>query len=125
MRKDVLVHSGNAPKMEQVIDLTIALAERDAAAARLHVREDFVWNDVSHGVIADYNTLSQALSGRASVALISVANALSHGNSAMCEGTLEFDNGDILKYCMVVQFTSTAKNSLVKEMHSYFIKVKK
>ncbi len=120
MQKKILVHCGNAPKMERVIDLTVALAARDVAGVQRHVRDDFVWSHASGDTILTYASLGDTLPGRPEVAKLSVDNALSHGNGAMAEGELEFADGDRLRYCMVVQFTSTAKDAVVKAAHTYF-----
>lgn len=121
VQKKILVHCGNAPKMERVIDLTVALAARDVAAVLLHVRDDFVWSDASGEEILTYETLKNVLANRPEVKKLSVDNALSHGNGAMCEGVLEFADGDKLRYCMIVKFTSTAKDAVVKAAHTYFL----
>jgi hypothetical protein len=115
-----MFHCGNAPKMERVIDLTIALTDKNAAEAKRHIREDFVWNEVGEGEIANYNNLDEVLSKRPDVSKITVNNALSHGNGAMCEGILEFEDGDKLYFCAVARFASTTKDALIKEIHFYF-----
>lgn len=125
MKKDILVHCGNAPKMERVIDLTVALAARDVDGVFVHVRDDFVWTDANGETIVKYAQLQDILLVRPEVRRVSVDNALSHGNGAMCEGVLEFTDGDRLRYCMVVQFVNTAKDALVKSAHTYFIETKK
>jgi hypothetical protein len=122
MKKEVMFHCGNAPKMERVIDLTIALADKDAKAAKSHVREDFVWNEIGKGEIAKYENLGDVLSNRPGVSKILVTNGLSHGNGAMCEGELQFADNTALFFCSVVQFVNTAKDALVKELHMYFIR---
>lgn len=123
MKRDILVHCGNAPKIERVIDMTVALAARSASEVHTHVREDFVWSDASGVEILKYESLDEVLQQRPEVKKISVDNALSHGNGAMCEGELEFTDGDRLRYCMVAKFVNTAKDALVKEAHTYFLPV--
>ncbi|GAB6088481.1 hypothetical protein [Spirochaeta dissipatitropha] len=121
MIKEVMFHCGNAPKMERVIDLTIALAEKDFKAARQHIREDFVWATVGTNKVISYDDLPQQLSVRPDVAEIKIENALSHGNGAMCEGKLLFEDGDLLYFCNVVRFVNTARDALVKSAHTYFV----
>ncbi len=121
MKTSVMVHCGNAPKMEQVIDLTLALAKRDAAAVKKHVREDFVWSTVGSDEQVGYDDLANVLPARPAVAGATVSNAMSHGNAAMCEGVFEFADGDKLYFCMVVQFVNTAKDALIKSAHTYYI----
>ena len=122
MKTDVMVHCGNSPKMERVIDLTVALAAKDADSVKSIVREDFVWKTVGKEDFISFEDLSQKLAERPDVTAINVENALSHGKGAMCEGTLSFEGGDVLCFCNVFTFSSTAKDALVKEAHTYFIK---
>lgn len=121
MKTEVMVHCGNAPKMERVIDLTIALAKKDVNLVKAHVREDFVWKTVGKDDVISYDDLIQELAKRPTVTEIKVKNALSHGNGAMCEGTLSFEDGDFMYFCNVVKFVNTAKDALIKEAHTYFV----
>ncbi len=121
MKTEVMLHCGNAPKMERVIDLTIALARKDAAAAKKHIREDFVWSELGGEEVLSFETLESALKERPDVDAMHVTNGLSHGNGAMCEGTLLFADGDELYFCSVATFVSTAKDALIKRLHIYFI----
>lgn len=122
MKTSVMFHCGNAPKMERVIDLTIALAKRDFSTAKPHVREDFVWKTVGSVDAIRYDELSEELPKRPEVKQLTISNALSHGNGAMCEGELVFQDGDKLYFCTVVEFVNTAKDALVKSAHTYFVK---
>ena len=120
MKQEVMFHCGNAPKMERVIDLTLALAERDAAAVNTHVREDFVWRTVGADDEITYDQLADVLPSRPAVDKVTIENALSHGNGAMYEGLLEFTDGDQLRFCMVVEFVNTGKDALAKAAHTYY-----
>lgn len=122
MKTSVMFHCGNAPKMERVIDLTIALAKRDFGAVKPHVREDFVWKTVGSVETISYDELNEKLAKRPEVRLLTIDNALSHGNGAMCEGEIVFTDGDALYFCMVVEFVNTAKDALVKSARAYFVK---
>ncbi|QNO15355.1 hypothetical protein HYG86_11575 [Alkalicella caledoniensis] len=122
MKTEVMFHCGNAPKMERVIELTIALAKKDVNLVKSHVREDFVWKTVGEDDVILFEDLTQKLARRPTVTKLNVENALSHGNGAMCEGTLSFEDGSLLYFCNVVKFVNTAKDALVKEAHTYFVK---
>lgn len=121
MKTEVMVHCGNAPKMEQVIELTIALAKKDVNLVKSHVREDFVWKTVGKNDVISFDNLTRELAKRPDVTEIKVENALSHGNGAMCEGILSFEDGNLLYFCNVVKFVNTAKDALIKEAHTYFV----
>lgn len=121
MKTEVMFHCGNSPKMERVIDLTIALAQKDANMVKSHVRDDFVWRTVGENEAIIFDELTQEMAKRPVVSELTVENALSHGNGAMCEGTLLFEDGSILYFCNVVRFVNTAKDALVKEAHTYFV----
>lgn len=123
MKTEILFHCGNAPKMERVIELTVALAGKHASDAKSHVSEDFTWREVGGDEALHYDELDEKLSKRPSVKLLKIDNALSHGNGAMCEGVMEFDDGDRLHFCMVVEFVNTAKDALVKRAHSYYVAI--
>lgn len=120
MKTEIMVHCGNAPKMERVIELTVALASKNASEAKTHVREDFTWHEIGADNVLHYAELDEELLKRPNVKLLKIDNALSHGNGAMCEGMLEFEDGDKLYFCMVVEFVNTAKDALVKSAHTYF-----
>lgn len=85
------------------------------------MREDFVWENVGNDLILSYDNLNQQLSKRPNVKELTVVNALSHGKSAMSEGTLLFENGELLHFCNVVTFVSTAKDAMIKEARTYFV----
>lgn len=121
MKIEVMFHCGNAPKMERVIELTIALARKDVNMVKLHVRDDFIWKTIGKDDVISFNDLNQELSKRSSVTELIVENALSHGNGAMCEGTLLIEDGSLLFFCNVVKFVNTAKDALIKEAHTYFV----
>ncbi|GAB2318303.1 hypothetical protein IRB23SM22_05610 [Alkalibacterium sp. s-m-22] len=120
MKTEIMVHCGNSPKMERVIDLTAALAGKDAELVKQYVRDDFTWKTVGEDAVISFEKLNKELDNRPPVKELSVTNALSHGNGAMCEGTLLFEDGDVLQFCTVVKFVNTAKNALIKEAHTYF-----
>lgn len=124
MKIDVLVHCGNSPKMEQVINLTSALAKRSPDAAREYVREDFRWSTVGGDKMIRFDELDEKLPQRPEVTSLTICNAMSHGKVAMCEGKLLFADGDKLAFCTVVEFANTAKKALIKSAHTYFVKVK-
>jgi len=117
-----MVHCGNAPKMERVVELTIALAKKDVNLVKLHVREDFVWKSVGKDEVIPLDELTDALELKPTVMELNIENALSHGNGAMCEGTISFEDGSLVYFCNVVKFVNTAKDALVKEAHTYFVK---
>ncbi len=121
MKTEVMFHCRNAPKMERVIQLTIALAKKDVNSVKSHVCKDFVWKAVGNNDVISFDDLTQELAKRPTVTELNVENALSHGNGAMCEGTFSFEDGSILYFCNVVQFVNTAKDALVKEAHTYFV----
>lgn len=98
MKVGVLVHCGNAPKMQRVIYLTVALAKKDVDGVKSHVREDFVWRTVGSDEVLSFDDLPKELEKRPSVSELHVENALSHGNGAMSEGTLSFEDGDRLNF---------------------------
>ena len=121
MKVDVMFRCGNAPKMERVIDLTIAIANKNLNQIKAHVREDFKWKIVGEEVVFSLDEITQVLAKKPIISAIKVENALSHGNGAMCEGILTLDHGDILHFCNVVTFVNTAKDALIKEAHTYLI----
>lgn len=122
MKTEIMLHCGNAPKMEKVIELTISLAKKDINMVKSCVREDFVWMTVGKEEAVSLYDLTQVLAKRPSVTELIVDNALSHGKSAMCEGTLSFEDGSHLYFCNVVKFVNASKDALIKEAHTYFIK---
>ena len=122
MKTDIMVHCGKSPKMERVIELTVALAKKDTELVKQYVRDEFTWETVVRDTVISFGKLDQDLNKRPPVKELKVNNALSHGKSAMCEGTLLFENGDLLYFCNVVTFVNTAKDALIKEAHTYFVK---
>ncbi len=121
MKIEVMVHCGNAPKMERVIDLTIAMVKKDINLVKSLVREAFVWKTMGKENAVSLNELANELENQPAVTGINVKNALSHGKSAMCEGTLTLKDGRLICFCNVALFVNTAKDALVKEAHTYFV----
>jgi len=66
--------------------------------------------------------LTDVLEQKPAVMELNIENALSHGNGAMCEGTMIFEDGSLVYFCNVVKFVNTSKDALVKEAHTYFVK---
>lgn len=118
----IFPNCNNAPKMGAVIDLTVALAGKDYAAVESLVRDDFTWSTVGDTSITKFEQLKNELTQRPSVAEIEVTNGMSHGAAAMCEGTMEFTDGDKLFFCAVAQFVNTAKDARIKALHMYYVK---
>lgn len=114
------MHCGNSPKMERTVELVIALADRDAQAAKALVREDFVWSEPGGAEVLRYERLETGLADRPAVDLLQVSNALSHGKAAMCEGQMTFADGDRLAFCAVVAFANTAKDARIVSAHFYY-----
>lgn len=121
MKTEIMVHCGNAPKMERVIELTIAMAKIDIDSVKQHVRDDFVWKIVGEDDVVALNELAHVLGEKPEIVTLNIQNALSHGNGAMCEGTVSLKDGSLLYFCTVVKFVNTTKNALVKEAHTYFV----
>lgn len=121
MKIETFVHCGNAPKMQHIIDLVAAIAKRDESAVQKLVRDDFSWRVVGSDEEMTYNELGEALSKRPEVHVARFDTAMSHGNIAMCEGVLTFADKDELHFCTVGRFTSTAKDAVIRECHTYFI----
>jgi len=121
MKIKVMFHCGNSPKMERVIELTIALAKKDVNLIKLYTHESFIWNTVGNDGLISFDNMVHELAKKPTVTELNIENALSHGNSAMCEGTLSFADGAFLYFCNVVKFVNTAKDALIKEAHTYFV----
>ena len=114
-------HCGNAPKMERVIDLTIAFAKKDIDFIYSNVSKDFIWGIVGRNNKTTLNELAQEFSNISTITKLTIDNALSHGKEAMCEGTVTFEGDKLFYFCNVVKYTSTAKNAMVKEAHTYYV----
>ena len=121
MKTEIMFHCGNAPKMERVIELTVALARNDLSLIKENVRQDFVWKIKGEDESTSLNDLTLVFDKWPTTSKLTVVNALSHGNGAMCEGELLLEDGKLVYFCNVVQFVNTAKDALVKEAHTYFI----
>ena len=121
MKMEIMFRCGNAPKMERVIELTVALAKNDLSLIEENVRQDFNWKIIGEDESFSLINIAFGLEKWSNVSKLTIENALSHGNGAMCEGELLLENGKILYFCNVVKFVSTAKDALIKEAHTYFI----
>lgn len=121
MKTEIMFRCGNAPKMERVIELTIAMAKNDVSLIMDNVRQDFIWKIIGEDESFSLNDLAVAFEKWSNVSYLTVENALSHGNGAMCEGQLLLEDGKILNFCNVVKFVNTAKDAFIKEAHTYFI----
>ncbi len=124
MLLEIMNHCGNAPKMERVIELTIALAKKDINLIYPHVSKDFIWRIVGSDKETKLYELVQEFTNITTITKLTIENALSHGNGAMCEGTVTFEGGNVFYFCNVVKYTSTTKNASVQELHTYYIENK-
>lgn len=121
MNVNVFPNCGNAPKMGAVVDVTIALAGRDTEATKQLVRDDFEFSSVGSEEVIHYSTLTDELAKRPEVRTMTVSNGMSHGKAAMCEGTMEFVDDDVLHFCAVAEFANTAKDALITSLRMYAV----
>lgn len=121
MKKDVMVRCKNAPKMERVIDLMLALAGKDLEAVKKLVREDFTWQRIGNPERVTFDEWIDVFSTWPDIDEIAIQNALSHGNGAMCEGEIMEVTGKKSSFCLVVTFVNTAKDALIKKAHIYVV----
>ncbi|MFT4147534.1 MAG: hypothetical protein QM632_01885 [Micrococcaceae bacterium] len=123
METKVFFSCNNAPKMARIVDISIAIAERDIEALKPHVRDDFTLSIVGTDLNYTLDELVHELPKDPAVKTIEVTNALSHGNGGMAEGTMERTNGTRYQFCHVARFVNTAKDALVKNVHMYFVQL--
>lgn len=122
MKTSVLMHCNNAPKMARVIDLSIAIGRKDKAGIHTHVRDDFVLKMIGTNETFDLLHIDEVLVRMPDILEMNIINALSHGNAAMCEGTITLKDKSVCNFCFVVKFVNTAKDALIKSGHIYIIK---
>ena len=122
MKLEIMSHCGNAPKMERVIALTIALAKKDINLIYPHVSNEFIWRIVGRDKETNLSELVQEFSNITTIIKLTINNALSHGNGAMCEGTVTLEGDNLFYFCNVVKYTNASKNAIVKEAHTYYTK---
>lgn len=121
MNVNVFPNCGNAPKMGAVVDVTIALAGRDTEATKRLVRDDFEFSIVGSEEVIHYGTLADDLAKRPEAHTVTISNGMSHGKAAMCEGTMEFVDGDTVYFCTVAEFANTAKDALITSLRMYAV----
>ncbi|EPR69121.1 hypothetical protein [Cyclobacterium qasimii] len=114
---------GNAPKKSFLKDFNIAFATGKAEYIIEHVSEDIVWEiygDKSIQGKSQFSLEINAMKNWAADELILHA-IITHGKEASVNGEIKMGSKTYV-FCDVYRFT-TASSTIIKEMHSYVIKI--
>ncbi len=123
VKVNVQIDCGNAPKKEFIRDFEIALARRDSEAALERLDDAIHWELVGDRTIEGKAAAEKLLETMAEqeVEELTLENVLTHGKVGAANGTIRFSNGDVLGFCDVVTFTSSAKHARIKKLSSYIV----
>lgn len=114
---------GNAPRKQQLRDLTIALAKGEADQAKEFLSDQVVWEVVGEHRIVGPDTVCKAFGELAArgLAELRIHNIVTHGYIAALNATLTMHDGARVEYCDVYVFSGASKTAKVKEVRSYRI----
>lgn len=116
---------GNSPKNIFVQKVTIALAKGDFKFILSNVTDDIRWNIIGDQLIEGKDRFAEALNmmRKDPVEVLTIRHIATHGKAGAADGTMRLENGKLRAFCNVYEF-STSKGSAIKEITSYFIKIK-
>lgn len=120
---------GNAPRKQFLKDFNTAFAQGDVDTILEGVTEDIHWitfgeiNVRGRDEFADaLRTLCENGDGGAEDEWI-IKTIITHGNTASCDGEIQFGSGDAYAFCDVYEFDGYDKNARIQEMRSYAIEL--
>lgn len=101
---------GNSPKNSFVEKIALALTTGRVEESAFS--EDVVWEARSGETVEGRNALFQALANQPKPDAVTIDHAISHGKTGAANGRLMFANGDIHRFCHVLEFTSVKANCI-------------
>ncbi|WP_176142492.1 hypothetical protein [Halobacillus hunanensis] len=81
------------------------------------------WTIVGHKPIKGKGRVEEAMKqvSKDNVTEIELKNIITHGKTGAVDGTLLYENGKVLSFCNIFNFTGAGKNSKINEIASYVI----
>lgn len=117
---------GNAPKKEFIRDFQVAYAKQDAQAVLSSLEEKAIWDMVGHTVFEGKEAIREALPSMFSgtVLELTMDNIITHGKVGSANGVMKYEDGAVIAFCDVFEFTSHAKDAKLKKISSYAVDLK-
>lgn len=107
---------GNSPKNSFVEKIAIALTTGRAEEGDFS--EDVIWEGSLVETVEGRPALFQALANQPKPDTVTIEHAISHGKTGAANGQLMFANGDVRRFCHVLEFTSV-KASCISMIKSF------
>jgi len=107
---------GNSPKNSFVEKIAIAL--ETGRAEEEDFSEDVIWEGSLVETVEGRPALFQALANQPKPEVLKIEHAISHGKTGAASGRSKFANGDVRRFCHVLEFTSV-KASCISMIKSF------
>lgn len=101
---------GNSPRNGFVEKIAIALTTGRAEEGDFS--EDVIWEGSLVETVEGRRALFQALANQPKPDAVTIDHAISHGKTGAANGRLIFANGNVRRFCHVLEFTSAKANCI-------------
>ncbi len=117
---------GNAPKMELIRQLSIALASVDVARVSEIITDNVTWNIVGDRIKqGKSNVLSTLIEiSDTRINKLELTTIVTHGRDGAVHGTFKLESGQVFAFSEFFAFTSV-KDAKVKAITTYIIELRK
>lgn len=124
---DIIINKdcGNSPKNLLLQKMTIAFAEANADFILGIAAEDIYWYIIGEKVVPGKASFTEALVElkTGEVEELTILHAISHGKVGAVHGRKKMNDGRVLAFCDIYEFTGASFTS-VKEISSFQVELK-
>ena len=101
---------GNSPKNSFVEKIAIALTTGRAEEGDFS--KDVIWEGSLGETVEGRPALFQAVASQPKPDIVTIEHAISHGRAGAASGRLTLVNGEVRRFCHVLEFTSVKANCI-------------
>ncbi|SHG47585.1 nuclear transport factor 2 family protein [Ornithinibacillus halophilus] len=114
---------GNAPKKQLLKDFHIALTSNDIDFILDNITDNIVWEWVGDKELNGKDAIHEQINqwSNKKINELHLHHIITHGKTAAANGTIVFDNDEVVHFSNVFEFNNAGKNAKLKEWTSYII----
>lgn len=112
---------GNAPRMQILRDLVVAIAERDHHHIESVLSDDFTWTLIGDHTMGSRDELRTWLTALPTVSEVEFGTLVTHGRGASVDGVFHLVDGSHSAFSHVLNFAGAAKAAKLASVKSYVI----